>query len=550
MICMVESVAQKVFPFDSFRENQHEITTAALRAFEDEGYKNVVIDGPVGTGKSAINTALLRHFSDGFYTTPSKSLREQLQNDDVLQNYLRSLKARRDYTCQVTYDDCEECRINQSNEESCAKQPDCTYWNAKQAAINHDIAVLTFSYLIVDGMIPEEGAEGQAVSFGDRETLTVDEAQNLVQQTASLHAGFKVSPYKLPDGVFGNVTNSVSFDANMYGDVKDEVNTILSRCIDYVGETLPADMSPEQRACKKLADKIKWMNEQVDEGYPWVVEVERVQYKGEYKKLLELQPINVGSFLKNFVWERANKRIISTATLPYRNKPDIWLRQVGLDPEETKVISAPMPFPVRNRPIHTGSMVASMSSGGDKENMGEIVDQLNKLSENHYNQNGLIHTSSYDRAERIVDAVDSDEHPYLDDNMIVHDRERDVDVVIEDWQQSDHDIMLSPAMYEGVDLEGQMCEWQVLAKVPYPSMDSRTEYMVENMDYGWTNYFERALIRVVQSYGRAIRSKTDEADYYVLDEDFDDLMKRRTAPEWFTEAINVAEPERRSLFDY
>lgn len=543
---MVETEAERVFPFDSFRHKQQEITETIIKALYFDDYDNVVLDAPTGTGKSGILTAILRYAEDGFYTTPQKSLREQLQNDNVLQDHLRSLKARRDYTCGVTGENCEDCSINQSSDKSCSEFAECTYWSAKMAAMQHEIPILTFSYFIIDSMLPEE-VNGTPVSFGHRQLNCVDEAHGLTQQTSDMHAGVNITPYRLPKAVFGTVTDSCSLSANMYEDVQDEVRTIRDRCKSYVGDTPPNEREPAQKRCQRLADRIDWIEESNTE---WVVDVERDEYKGEYKKTLEIRPINVGNFLQNRVWNRADKTIISTATLPYRGNPDIWLHQVGLDPDNTLVISVPMPFPVQNRPIHTHKMVASMSNRGDDENWDEIMETLNEISKEHYNQKGLIHTASYGRAERIVDSIDPDEHPYLHENCIAHNNDRDSEVVIEDWQTSDHDIMLSPSMMEGVDLPGEMATWQALLKVPYPSRDSRTEYILNNKDWGWNWYFEKALIRVVQSYGRAIRSETDKADYYVLDEDFEDLMKKRTPPEWFTEAIDLKGPDSRSIFDY
>jgi Rad3-related DNA helicase len=292
------------------------------------------------------------------------------------------------------------------------------------------------------------------------------------------------------------------------------------------------------------------MKDEIDRGNHWVADVESTKYGGNYVKTIELRPINVSSFLKNNVWNRASKRIISTATLPYRENPEVWLRKVGLDPENTQVISVDMRFPVENRPIHTNHMVASMSSGGDKDNWVDIMKKLNELSEAHYNDKGLIHTSSYGRARRIADSLSAEKYPYLHDNVMVHDQDRDPEVQIEEWQDSDKDLFASPSMMEGVDLKDDMCRWQVLLKVPYPAMDSRTSYIVNNQKYGWNEYFERAMIRVVQSYGRAIRSEDDYADYYVLDEDFDDLMKKRSSPEWFEEAIGVEPVNDSSVFDY
>jgi Rad3-related DNA helicase len=302
----------------------------------------------------------------------------------------------------------------------------------------------------------------------------------------------------------------------------------------------------------RLADKIEWMIEEIDErDNPWVVDVDSTKYNNNYVKTLELRPINVSTFLRNNIWNRANKRVISTATLPYRDNPRIWLRKVGLDPDNTKVISVPMRFPLENRPIHTSSMVCSMSSNGDEENWGDIMEKLNELAEDNYNKKGLVHTASYNRAEMIEDSITEDNYPYLHQNVIVHNPDRDTEVQIEEWQNSDHDIMLSPSMMEGVDLKDDMCRWQVLLKVPYPAMDSVVNYILENNEYGWNEYFERALIRVVQSYGRGIRSMDDHCEYYVLDEDWKKLMSKRSAPDWYSEAVDIQPPKsNRSIFDY
>jgi Rad3-related DNA helicase len=195
-------------------------------------------------------------------------------------------------------------------------------------------------------------------------------------------------------------------------------------------------------------------------------------------------------------------------------------------------------------------MVASMSSGGFEDNEQEVMEKLNELAEKHYNTKGLIHTSSYPRAERVEELVNADDHPYLHENIFVHNGDEEPEVQIEKWQNSDKDLFLSPSMMEGISLDGDRGKWQVLLKIPYPPMDSRTKYITQETKHGWMEYFERAMIRVVQSYGRTIRSKTDKSDYYILDKDFDKLMKRRKAPEWFTEALGKPPVNDSSVFDY
>lgn len=554
---MSDSTVDELFPFETPRENQYSMVDAILSAFYEKGYKNVVLDSPVGSGKSGVNTTIARYADDAFMTTPVVDLRQQLEEDEVLNQYYNTLKGRRDYICGVTGDNCSDCSINNSSEQSCANQGNCTYWKAKLGAMGADTAVITFSYLVIDSMLPEFAGgddDGTKISFGDRELLVVDEAHGIEQQVAQLHAGVDVTPYSIPVQIYDGVVENVSYDAEIYGDVRDAVVSLKEDCEDFIDASIPQNMTEEESSASKFVDKINWVENQYENNdKEFVVDVDSTRYGQKYYKTINLTPVDVSSFLRNFVWSRANKRLISTATMPYQSNPDMWLRSIGLDPEKTQVISVGMTFDVANRPIFVDPVtVCSMSGGGDEDNWPSILERLNELASNHKAQKGLVHTVSYNRANKVLETVDEDEHPNLHNNIIVHDGEEDMDVFIERWQDSDHDIVLSPSMMEGIDLPGQKCRWQVLMKVPYiPRGNKRFQYLLnERPEIGWKKYYEVAMNRMVQSYGRAIRSKDDYASYYVLDEDFNKLCNKAKPPEWFSEAVDIREPKSRSLYNY
>ena len=97
---------------------------------------------------------------------------------------------------------------------------------------------------------------------------------------------------------------------------------------------------------------------------------------------------------------------------------------------------------------------------------------------------------------------------------------------------------MSVAYTEGQDWAGELCEAQVLFKVPYMQVkDRRVERRLQKKHWKW--YRLEALKQVVQAYGRAVRSPEDKARFYVIDESFVDLMKRtrRDMPDWFVEAL-------------
>ena len=548
----IESI-DDLFPFDSYRPKQRETMMAAMEKLFLDDYDNLIIDAPTGVGKSAINVALARSQESAYYVTPQKSLREQLLADSVLSKHYNGLKGRRDYTCGVTGNNCKECKINQDPELSCRDYNQCNYWSAKEKAMYSDIAILTFAYLIVDGNIPEyvHGNDGnERLSFQDeRELVIVDECHSLEQQVASLFAGFKISPWILPAEVYEGLLTHVSMDdVDIHTDVRAELEELYDRCEAYIAEYGEAEeMQNEVQDCKKMHTKLEWLFTEVDEyDRAWVVNMEKTKFSGRWQKVMEMKPVHVDHFLKNFVWSRGKKRILSTATMPYRDKPEFWCTRIGLDPDRTHVIHVGMPFPKENRPIHTKSMIAEMSNGGDKKHWPEIMAKLDELSNFHTNQKGLIHTASYNRAKKVYESAKTGKWGNLKGNVVLHEGDHDADDVIAKWQNSNQDLLVTPSMTEGVDLDGDKCRWQALIKVPFPYPgDSRVNYLLnEQPEIGWPWYWETTANQIIQSAGRAVRSRDDYANYYVLDESFKKVQSKVAFPEWFEEAIDVGPAQR------
>lgn len=544
----VQREMDRLFPFAHYRDYQETVLSEAIAAANDPNVDVIIIDAPTGVGKSGLNVALCRNADDAFYTTPQKKLREQLAADTVLSNHFKTLKSRRDYVCGETGANCDECNIYNSPKQSCASQDECTYWNNKLVAMGEQTAVVTFAYLIVDTMLGEGGH-----AFDDREILVVDEAQSLENQVANLFAGFTVSPYTLPAFIFTGETKDLDMDASRHDDVDDIVSKLYAGCEtlckmaerkDYPFTFRGARVhESDVEDVKSFMSKVEWYwYETQDEDRDWVVETDMVHdQKGRKVKTFRLVPVKIDRFLQNFVWNRADTIVLSTATMPYRSDPKLWLDRIGLDPEEItgRVVTSPMPFPAENRPIHLDHTVCKMSGRGDEDNWESIMVKLNELAGKHPGQNGLIHSASYKRANRIQESAKQRKYQHLYRNVMVHDPEADADETISEWLGSDENILVSPSMMEGISLAGDTCRWQVLLKVPYPSTgDNRVSYLLdETPEVGWDWYNETAANKIVQSAGRAVRHPTDKADYYVLDTAFNQLRRKVTFPAWFEEAI-------------
>lgn len=559
----LHDLADALFPFPGYRQYQDEILYETLESLLVENYDNIIIDGPTGIGKSPLNVTVGRiyaalngskneiedHFGvdlgdidegNGFYTTPQKQLRNQLADDDDLRPFVDMLKARGDYVCGASGDPCDECEIKSDPDNSCRTTAGCTYWRSLINAIEADTAVLTFARLVVDNYIPprlvtEERGE-ERISFEDRDYGIIDEGHNLENQVASLFAGFSVSVWTLPDDVFGKLGDHVPWKANRFEDVSGQLRKVESRAESFIerNEENPK-LEKQVEQCEDFLQKINFCRTEVNNGRPWVVNVDSLGDSNNKK--IEIKPVDVDNFLEKFIWSRSDSRIISSATIPFRDNINKWADRLGL-PGKTKLISKPMPFPEEHRLIHTNTMVGSLSGDGEDRHWRGIVDQIKEIHSHHEGEKGLIHTASYKRANNLADALPSSD-------VYVPDRDEETDVSIHKWQESDADIMLSPSMMEGVDLHGDRCRWQVLMKVPYPYLgDSRVDYLLnERKDWDW--YMETASMNVQQSVGRAVRGPEPEeaASYYLIDSAFDKLLNRTKPPEWFTDAIREEAPE-------
>lgn len=523
-----------LFPFGSYRPKQQATLEKAKEYLWEKDYTNVIIDAPVGIGKSPINVALGRYAEDAFYTTPQRALRKQLQDDDVLGEHIKALKSRAEYVCGYSGQNCKECIVNNDYDRSCGEYNDCTYWNNKMATMSEDIAALTFAFLIYDSDL----GTGDH-TFDNRELLIIDECHNLEEQVASLFMGFDVGKRTLPNEVVGEYIEELDEDVDEYEEVADVIETVFERAKNFRSKYGGIEeMSGLVEMCRDFIENYRRMEEDLERDNPWVVNITEVEWSGDTVKNLQVKPVDVAGFLMRKVWPRGEKKVLSTATMPFRANPERWCARLGINYDDTAIIHVGMHFPISNRPIYTSHMVGSMSSGGDRDNWIQIMEKLNELAAIHKGTKGLIHTSSYERAKRIFDWSRKGQWKNLRGNILHHRGEDDGDI-IDIWQNTDKDILASPSLTDGVDLHGDRCKWQVLLKVPYPPRgDSRVKYILDKRPgSGWNWYYNVAANSIVQSYGRAIRSRTDRASYYILDEDFLDVQRQVTFPPWFEEAI-------------
>ena len=521
------------FPAPKFRKYQKETLKAMANAF-NSGYKAILLEAPTGAGKSILNATFCSLWKS-FYTTPQLALIDQIRRDKYIRDCFVEIKGRQNYDCY--YDPAATCDVGicrRIPNYKCDRFMVCPYYQQKAKALAASSALMSFAYFMLEGRTQTE------YSFGNRDLLVLDESHSLDQHIIN-HIDLTISPYSMPVEVYRDVAGLIQGGLRTLGEVKALVSTVLEAVtgeqdqyvqLNMMGE----ELSREQAKSNNKLESWKMNAERFLETCDlteWVWQDGWVTYRGNSYKTYVVQPLYARFFAKEMIWSRANKYIVSSATIL---DPRNFAHQTGLDRvlkgSEIKHIRVPSVFPVENRPV-IDTVDGKLTYKYKEDNMGWAVKILEALLDEEEGKNVAVHCVSYSNASEIAARLDS----RFDERLIVQTPEtRKED--LEDFQNSKGKVFLCVAFTEGVDWIGEKCEAQVLFKVPYMNIsDRRVGRRLEKKDWRW--YRLEALKQVIQAYGRAVRSETDKAKFYVIDQSFIDLLKRtrRSMPNWFTEAL-------------
>jgi Rad3-related DNA helicase len=245
---------------------------------------------------------------------------------------------------------------------------------------------------------------------------------------------------------------------------------------------------------------------------------------------IKMSPLRPTPFMKEVVTKLNDRNIVMSATIL---DGKFLMKEYDLDPAETLFFTAPSPFPKENRPIYfvpTGRIVHDQMVNTMKP-FAEMVKML--LNDAHPNERGIIFTSSYAQVKELMRQVN-------DRRLVTHEGSAGKPKMMERHRIVPNSVIVSPSMHEGVDLKEDLSRFQIVLKVPYPSLGSKVIAARNEVEPEWYNYI--TALSLIQSTGRSVRSETDKATTYILDEAFGRFSSRwsRFLPPYWTEALTDA----------
>jgi len=536
---------QECFPYPEFRNNQAETIDNILKQSGDKKY--VIIEAPTGSGKSAIGYTVGTYLNDYYYITAQKILQSQLSadfgEDGVWADEpMVELKGRNAYECifykkattqgglETTkekmdeyrrkaeeYIDCSvgECKKHRKSKfKYCEKE--CPYYIQFNAATRARAVLMNFHSFLFQ-------TEFVKTKWPKKELLIIDEAHNAEQvlmdfisfSFADLSYDFKIPKLDTAEEYymfFEDIELSEIIDSNL-------------REVIQEGDTKKEEYWIQQRTkYKQFAQSIS--------SHEWIPrwEEKEISKGGKKYRVVELKPLYISDFAYSLLFCKAEKVLLMSATILDVN---IMCRSLGIPRSQVYAKRLGSDFPVENRPIYY-QPCGSMSFKTKNATLPRIMKEIEKLIEKHSDERGIIHTHNFEIAKYIQTNGSRD----LKHRIFMQTEYSSKDIMLEQHAKSDNGIIIAPAMHEGLDLKNDLARFQIICKVPYPGIGDNPQLKMR-MDIDNNYYQYLTALKLVQSYGRAIRSNKDWAKTYILDENFRTFYERsaRMLPSWFKEAI-------------
>lgn len=238
------------------------------------------------------------------------------------------------------------------------------------------------------------------------------------------------------------------------------------------------------------------------------------------------QPYNVDRIAQETLFKYGETVILMSATIVNHKK---FAEKFGID--DYYYIEAPSSLPAEKAPIMC-TKKWHVNYHNRMFVMKEIAKAVEMLCEKHKGQKGIIHTHSMEILK------------YLRENMQENPRflfrEKGVNnmqLLAEHIARNDDTILVSPSMTHGVDLKGNLGEFQIIVKAPYLPLGDNRVRMKYDEDREW--YIDSMLSTLIQMAGRCNRCIEDESVTYILDGSITDAIIRYAdkLPKYFKDRI-------------
>lgn len=506
----------------------------------DTDHKFIIIQAPTASGKSMISKTLANYsnepdneyiklvktnriFNPGCQYDPhdhqpwgaailtcTKSLQDQYGRtfDDGT-----VAKGKINYQCAVDAElTCERgfCSISPGQKEKCMGCHLCPYYNTLANALVNKTAF--YSYSMYGCMFPK---------VKHRQFIVCDEASELEAEIVGEYTSLiDFKRLKKIIGTFPVTPDSYNLKTEwwrwmrMIGDQVETVYTNLQLDAKNKKKKLSVANQTKLFMAEQMLQNINVVLDAWDlTDYIICGNVDGVEFK----------PYNIDKLAKTF-FSYGERIVLMSATIV---DPKRFAKTLGID--DYYYIEADCQLDPKKAPILC-SCDTYLSYKNKWQVLPKILDRIETICKKYHNKKGLIHTHTMEILKYLRENLtDKKRFIYREEGV------NNESLLVTHSETSDPTVMVSPSMTHGVDLKGDLGEFQVIIKAPYPPLgDPRVKRKFEE-DRQW--YVNCMLSTLIQASGRCNRTKEDQSVTFIMDTNAVDAIKanRHLLPKYFIE---------------
>lgn len=533
------------------REEQQKVSDFIFKVkSEKPDNKFFLLNLPTGIGKSHLAIMIANEYISKIdksakvdIITASKILQDQYS--DTYES-ISNLKGKENYKCAQYSCSCAQgMEFNRLNKSSCDF---CPYESARQYYISGQVSLTNFYLYLIYAIYNPKLLQSRA-----SKVLIVDESHDFddvmsdfisIKITESVIKKLKfTNEYDIITKLskVKNIESYIEFLKYLLSEVIETIDSIetsmgidrnaISDKRDLRISNLTGRSNDDMKLMQVVADlrqyqlKIEvFLKEYQNDPKNWVLETTYNEKSNQQE--LSLEPIWAHDYLNKYVWCNYDMIILMSGTI--LNKK-IFTDLNGINVEKAVYYSIPSPFPIKNRPIYY-IPIGKMSFLKKEETFKKYVPFIHKLLNKYKDKKGIIHTNSFELSSWIEDSIKND-------RLIFHGSENKNEALQNHFESESDTVIVSPSVGTGVSFDHEKSRFQIIAKIPYPSLASQKNKLRQKNNPDW--YAWKTVCGLLQMTGRSIRSKTDHADTIIIDESFSDVLKYSShyIPDWVQNSI-------------
>ena len=545
----------------TLRPQQIEACNDILKTFLIDGIKTYILEAPTGSGKSVIGVVISNIMNKmskkGYMLTSDLLLQDQYKDtiSSMNMNY-GNVKGVDNYICtqnqqKHSLGECHTRGFTSKETKALPCYSSCPYYSSRDHAARSITTVLNYNYWLIqlDYVKTHMTSGAREALFTERDFTIFDEAHKIPDIIQShfaprfnseiaknmkilddhlhthklpLYLNLEKALYQTEDktklvGILIDILNVYSMVILRFDEIKKWVNVFYTNKM-----SLPPTLNEIVGACDFMEDA----HCKLEDYLQFVKDTGQISMLKNQKSDEEIifNFINEYWLIRKNLLNISNYRLFMSATLGKQ-----FDQMIGLN-EKFVYKSLDSDFEFNNSDIFVYPNL-SLSFKTKAQNYPKLVKLVDKIIEKHPNDRGIIHTANYEIMEYVIS------HSKHKNRLLTYRGSKEKDEALKKHSKKTNTILMGPSIFEGLDLKDDLSKFQIIAKIPYPSLgDTFIKYKFDN-NKAWYEWATQ--LKIQQALGRSIRHKHDSAISYILDSNLQYFLEN--FPDYITDRIKVLE---------